>query len=178
MSVLRGRSNMLLFFWLGLTVSDSGHTVSFLARSSQHYLVVEERVLWSTAGEDAQPISWPHWWPGIKSANESPDRRQKHQKPRRQSCAVQPLPQTVIQDTIWYFLFFFNAYSYFYVYSHEGSMSPFHCRTEFTRQFSREVSRFRSFFYSVCGLWWKCVLPCVPFLIFQYPDHAQHVIEK
>ncbi|XP_030285008.1 obg-like ATPase 1 isoform X2 [Sparus aurata] len=36
------------------------------------------------------------------------------------------------------FSFFFNAYSYFYVYSHEGSMSPFHCRTEFTRQFSRE----------------------------------------
>lgn len=62
-----------------------------------------ERVLWSTAGEDAQPIRRLHSGQGTKTANEGSDRRQKQPKARRQSCVVQPLFRTVIQDRIWYF---------------------------------------------------------------------------
>lgn len=70
---------------------DSGHTVSLLARGSQHYLVVA-CVFFEVQLERkrSQSDGCIHGW-GLKRANESSDRRQKHQKPRRQSCVVQPL---------------------------------------------------------------------------------------
>lgn len=117
---------------------DSGHTVSLLARSSQHYLVVAS-VFFEVqlARTRSQSDSCIHGR-GFKSANERADHRQKHQKPRRQSSVCAASGQTVIQDTIWCFFFFLNAYSYFYVFSHEGSMSPFIPELSFlTRQFSK-----------------------------------------
>lgn len=101
---------------------DSGHTVSLLARSSQHYLVVVS-VFFEVqlAGTRSQSNSRIRGW-GLKSANERRDHRQKHQKPRRQSCVVQPLLRLSYKTR---FGIFFNAYSYFFVFSHEGSMSPF-----------------------------------------------------
>lgn len=85
---------------------DSGHTVSLLARSSQHYLVVAS-VFFEVqlARTRSQSDSCIHGR-GFKSANERADHRQKHQKPRRQSSVCAASGQTVIQDTIWCFFFF------------------------------------------------------------------------
>lgn len=85
---------------------DSGHTVSLLARSSQHYLVVAS-VFFEVqlARTRSQSDSCIHGR-GFKSANERADHRQKHQKPRRQSSVCAASGQTVIQDTIWCFSFF------------------------------------------------------------------------
>lgn len=101
---------------------DSGHTVSLLARSSQHYLVVVsvffEVQLARTHSQSNSCICGR----GLKSANERVDRRQKRQKAPPSIICCAASAQTVIQDTNWYF---FYAYSYFYVFSHEASMSPF-----------------------------------------------------
>lgn len=156
--------------WLRLTVLDSGHTVSLLARSSQHYLVVES-VFFEVqlARTRSQSNSCIHGWGWSQPMRGLTADRNTKTPPSIMCCAASA--QTVIQDTIWYFL---NAYSYFYV-SPGGSMFPFFAElsSHVSSPWGKLFTNFEAFVD--CGDTLLCVgFPCD----FQYSDHARHVIEK
>lgn len=160
--------------WLG------SHGFSLLARSSQHYLVVEsvffEVQLARTRSQSNGRI---HGW-GMKSANERVDRRQKHQKPRRQSSVVQLLLRLSYKTRFGMFFFLPSMHTVIFMYSHTKAQCLL-----FIAELSSQVSSPRGKLFTNfkafvgCGDTLLSSVQCqISLVIFQYSDHAQHVIEK
>lgn len=155
---------------------DSGHTASFLARSSQHYLVVESVFFQVQLARTRSQSRLRVRGRGLGAANERADRRQKRQKTRRQSSVVHPLFRLSCCHRRRDLGFFFLMHTVIFMQSRrEDSMSSFIAELSSHDSNSRgkRFSHFQAF--ADCGV---AVILQVPHAELQYPDYAQHVIGK
>lgn len=106
-------------------VFDSGHTASFLARGSRHYLVVESEFFQVQLARTRSQSGLRVRGRGLATANEQAERRQKRRKPRRQSSVVHPLFRLSCCHRRRDLGFFFLCIRLFLCNPREDSMSPF-----------------------------------------------------
>ena len=157
--------------YIRLQIDSASHRVwlgshgFFLGSQLQHYLVVEsvffEVQLARTRSQSNGRIRGRGWSQPMREP--TADRNTKNPAVNHVLCSLLRLSHKTRFGS-----FFFNAYSYFYVFSHEGSMSPF------IAELSWHVSSPRGKLFA------HFIKPFVTLCTsdFQYPDDAQHVIEK